>query len=271
MNIIISHDVDHLFGSDHWLRDFIYPKLWLRSLWSALKKNITWKECFLRIYSCFQKERHRLRQVLEFDKKNGVPSTFFFGMNHGLGMSYYPHEAKQIILDVYNKGFEVGVHGIAFDNQNEMEKEYEVFKYLTGIIPSGIRMHYVRFDEKTFFLENKIGYEYDSTEFDKEQNGTIKPPYQVGKMWEFPLTIMDVYLSQCFEKAKNETINRLEECRKQKLEYVSILFHDYQFDDAYLDMKQWYCWLINYINSSKTDSFISYKDAIRKLEEKNDI
>ena len=37
MKIIVSHDVDHLYGSDHY-KDLIYPKLWLRETLSLLKK-----------------------------------------------------------------------------------------------------------------------------------------------------------------------------------------------------------------------------------------
>lgn len=31
MKIIVSHDVDHLYPSDHFLKDLILPKMWVRS------------------------------------------------------------------------------------------------------------------------------------------------------------------------------------------------------------------------------------------------
>lgn len=268
MKIIISHDVDHLFGKDHWFRDLIYPKLWVRSALQALKREISWREFWLRCVSCFQQERHRLRQVMELDRKYGVPSTFFFGMAQGLGMSYYPQEAKEIIREVHASGFAVGVHGICFDDAQGIRKEREKFEEIAGFSPCGIRMHYVRADQNTFRYEDEAGYRFDATEFDKAADGTIKDPYRVGSMWEFPLTIMDVYLPQRFEEARRETIRRLKACETAGIEYVSVLFHDYQLDAAYSDMSRWYAWLVDYLAGEEAYSFVSFEDAIRELEAK---
>ena len=268
MKVIISHDVDHLFGKDHWFRDLIYPKLWVRSALEALKSEISWRECLLRFLSCFQKERHRLGQVMAIDRQYGVPSTFFFGMEQGLGMSYYPHEAEQIVREVRERGFDVGVHGICYDEAEGIRKERERFEQTAGFAPCGIRMHYVRFDQNTFRYEDAAGYRFDATEFDKQTGGSIKQPYKVGAMWEFPLTIMDVYLPQRFEEARRETLQKLEACKTAGIDYISVLFHDYQFDPAYSDMSRWYAWLLEYLANDEAYSFVSFEDAIRELEAK---
>lgn len=267
MKIIISHDVDHLFGKDHWFRDLIYPKLWVRSFLQLLSRRISWKQCWLRCASCFRRQRHRIDAVMAFDRQHGVPSTFFFGMNQGLGMSYYPEEAKPVIAHVHDMGFDVGVHGIAYDDREAIEKEYKTFVNTAGFEPCGIRMHYVRFDQDTFAKEAAAGYRFDSTEFDKTQGGTMKAPYKVGNMWEFPLTIMDGYLPQSFQGAKAETLSRLKKCEELGLAYVTILFHEYQFTDAYEDMKAWYEWLIQYIEQEENYSFVSFQEAINELED----
>lgn len=268
MKIIISHDVDHLFGTDHWFRDLIYPKLWVRSALEALKGEISWRECWLRSVSCFQKERHRLRQVMALDRQYGVPSTFFFGMEQGLGMSYHPQEARQIIREVRERGFAVGVHGICYDDAEGIRKERERFEQTAGFPPCGIRMHYVRYAPDTFRYEDMAGYRFDATEFDKQAGGTVKDPYRVGAMWEFPLTIMDVYLPQRFEEARQETIRRLKACMTAGIDYVSILFHDYQLDPAYSDMSRWYAWLLAYLADDEAYSFVSFADAMCELEAK---
>ena len=268
MKVIVSHDVDHLFGRDHWFRDLIYPKLWVRSFLQGLKGEISWRECWLRSASCFQRDRHRIPLVMEFDRQHGVPATYFFGMNQGLGMSYYPSEAREVIRLVHEKGFPVGVHGVCYDDPDGIRREYETFRDLMGFEPCGIRMHYVRYDENTFAWEAQAGYRFDSTEFDKAANGTIKAPYRVGNMWEFPLCVMDGYLTQSLEEAKRETLARFEECRRNGMEYITILFHEYQFDQAYSAIRDWYVWLIESIEKSEEDSFISFEDAIRELEEK---
>lgn len=266
MKFIISHDVDHLYGRDHWLRDLIYPKLWIKNILHIAQRKITVKEAWLRGTSCFQKNRHCLEQVMSFDRKYGVPSAFFFGMNQGLGMSYYPEEAKPAIQMVHDGGFAVGVHGIEYDSAAGIDREYHTFNELMGFEPCGIRMHYVRFCADTLRYEDEAGYVFDSSEFDKKANGTIKAPYKQGNIWEFPLTIMDGYLTQDLEKAKKETLERLQVCREQGMEYVSVLFHDYQFNDGYTAIRDWYKWLIQMIAASETDSFISYEDAIKELE-----
>lgn len=264
MYIIISHDVDHLYGRDHWFRDLIYPKLWVRSSIQLVKRQISAKEWYSRCLSAFRHKRNNIEEVMRFDKENGVPSTFFFGMNQGLGMSYKPLEAKEIILKVHNAGFDVGVHGINYESKEGIEKEYKLFKNTVGFDPCGIRMHYVRFDDKTFEYESQVGYRFDSTDFDKNNNGTRKNPYKVGEMWEFPLSIMDGYLPDRFEFMKSNTIQFLEECGKKDMKFVTILFHDCYFCDDYNDLYKWYKWLIRYLKNQH--QFISFCDAISFLE-----
>ena len=266
MKVIVSHDVDHLFARDHWFRDLFYPKMWIRNTLQLIKKEITGKEWWLRNISCFRKNRHNLEVLMDFDEKHGIPSTFFFGMNQGLGMSYKPEEARPVILKVHERGFAVGVHGIEYQDPTGMEKEYNTFKQVTGLEPCGIRMHYVRFDEKTFERLSSIGYTFDTTEFDKSKDGTRKIPYKVGKMWEFPLAIMDAYLPQSFTAAKKSTLELLKQCKEKNLPYVTVLFHDYQFCEDYQDMRKWYEWLIGYFMSSDDYTFTSYGEAMKDLK-----
>ena len=68
MKIIVSHDVDHLYGKDHWFRDMIYPKLWVRSLIWLIKRKITFKEFFLRCISCFKgKTKEEVLKLMKED------------------------------------------------------------------------------------------------------------------------------------------------------------------------------------------------------------
>lgn len=262
--VIVSHDVDHLFAKDHWFRDLIYPKMWIRNTHELLKKQTTTREWWLRNTSCFRKNRHNLDSLMDFDEKHGIPSTFFFGMNQGLGMSYRPEEANPVILHVHERGFSVGVHGVEYQDPEGMKKEYQTFKSITGLDPCGIRMHYVRFDDQTFSKLADTGYIFDTTEFDKSNCGTRKAPYRVGNMWEFPLAIMDAYLPQQFDAAKETTLNLLQKC--DDLQYITVLFHDFQFCDDYQDMRKWYIWLMKYFENSSEYEFISYQDAMKELD-----
>lgn len=266
IKVIVSHDVDHLFAKDHWFRDLIYPKMWVRNTLELFKREISIKEWWLRNTSCFRKNRHNLEALMDFDEKHGIPSTFFFGMNQGLGMSYRPEEAKPMIQKVHERGFAVGVHGIEYQDYEGMKKEYDTFCDTVGFAPCGIRMHYVRFDDTTFEKLSKIGYTFDTSEFDKTNCGTRKQPYKVGDMWEFPLIIMDAYLPQSFEAAKLTTQNILKECEKKGLSNLTVLFHDNQFCDGYKDIRDWYEWLMCYFEKSDDYIFISYDEAINEMK-----
>jgi len=268
MKVIISHDVDHLFRDDHY-KDLIYPKIWIRETLSFLQHKITFREWCLRVSTTVQKVRHHIDEVMEFDCQHGVPSTFFFGMTKGLGMSYKKERAVPVILNVRDNGFEVGLHGVAFEDLEEMQQEYQIFKDCSGQVPAGLRMHYVRHKQGTFEKLSQCGYCYDSTEFDKIEGCCVKAPYKVKAMWEFPLTIMDSYLPYSFPKAKERTLELLKKAEENKIGYVCILFHDYQYSDAYSQTKKWYEWVIRFLEQKKGYQFISYQDAIIELEERN--
>ncbi len=267
MKIIVSHDVDHLYREDHY-KDLYFLKLCVRSMINYLKKECSLKECFLRIRSIFSKKIHRINEVMEFDYDNGVSSTFFFGMKNGLGMNYNLVNAKDNIENVVKHGFDVGVHGINYEQYEEMKREYDIFNEIVkkiGVDIFGIRMHYVRFNKKTFSYLNECGYSFDTTEFDKEKGYLIKAPYKIGDMWEFPLNLMDAYLPTSLEDKQKKSLEILNRARKAGVEYFTILFHDSQYDKAYSSMYEWYRWLIGYLKEHEEYEFISYRDALKEL------
>lgn len=266
MKIIISHDVDHLYNTDH-LKDLYFPKLWVRNSIELLRRKITLKEWLLRVLTPFRKRLHRIDELIRYDINHGIPSTFFFGMANGLGMSYSKRAAFPVIKRVISEGFNVGVHGIEYCDADIMKKEYQAFSSLTGIFEFGIRMHYVRFDNSTFKKLSDIGYVYDSSEFDKEKGYIVKAPYKVGDMWEFPLNIMDSYLSYNLDEAKEKTLKIIKEVETKGLPYLTVLFHDPHYSDAYGRYRDWYRWLINYL-ITKEYEFVSYQNAITELETK---
>jgi len=264
MKVIISHDVDHLYRDDHYF-DLIYPKLWVRETISLLKRTITFKEWHLRMLSTIHKTRHNIKEVMAFDALHGIPSTFFFGMAKGLGMSYSKEKALPVIKEVYSKGFDVGVHGIAYNDMSAIKQEHDAFKELGVVTEFGIREHYVRYDNGTFVKLAKAGYLYDSSEFNKKNGCCIKAPYCVDGMWEFPLTMMDGYLPYDFKKAKQRSRDILTKAQNMNISHVSILFHDPLYSDAYSVYRDWYEWLVQYCKDNGYE-ITSYRNAIRELE-----
>lgn len=269
MKIIISHDVDHLYWSDH-LKDLIYPKLWVRETLAFFRQAISPKEYILRINSSFSAKRNHIEEIVELDNQFGVSSTFFFGMANGLGMSYSKSKAKPNIEYVLKSGLSVGVHGIEIENIHDIKREFSDFLEISGLNSFGIRTHYVRYDSNTFHKFADVGYLFDASEFDKKQGYLIKAPYKVGgRLWEFPLTIMEGYLPYRFEEAKERTVRIFEEAIQANIDYVTILFHDYLFFEGYIDRQKWYRWLLSYCVQNRYE-FINYNQAIAELEKSDD-
>ena len=265
--IIISHDVDHLFGRDHWLRDLIYPKLWIKSALKLAGHDISPGTFLARAASPFERERHRIRQVLDFDEAHGVPSTFFFGMSQGLGMSYRPDECASTVRYVTGRGFDVGVHGIAYTTFSDIQNEHDRFAFMFSMTDFGVREHYVRRDESTLEKLAKANYLYDTTVFNKERI-ELTPPYKVGDMWEFPLHVMDGYTVTDGHLSDGiaATASAIADACELELPYMTFLFHDYLFNgNAFPDQKAWYIWLIEFLNDEGFE-FVSYRQAINELE-----
>lgn len=270
MKIIISHDVDHLYTKEHFFRDLIIPKLIMRTFLYFMQKKITWRTLIARCLSIFSKRMNRIEEVMAVDKSYSIPSTFFFGMNQGAGMSYYPEEAENMIRTVKEAGFDVGVHGIDFCNYEIMQEEYKKFAEIIHSQQFGIRMHYVRYNSSTFSKLSEIGYLFDTSEFNKIQP-EAKAPYKVGEMWEFPLCIMDGYIlpTEDLNGGIKRTIDAIKKAKATGVPYCTILFHDFQYDEKlYPVEKRWYDWLIQYLKKENYE-FISYWDAMKELERLN--
>ena len=137
-------------------------------------------------------------------------------------------------------------------------------KNILGRSDFGIRTHYVRFDDTTFHLFEQSGYLFDTSEFNKETGSSMKAPYRVGDLWEFPLSMMDGYLPLELKEKKKASIRLIKEAEKLNLPYFTILFHDYQFCDGYATERDWYKWIISWLELNGYE-FISYRDAIAEL------
>lgn len=265
MKAIISHDVDHITAFEH-RKDLIIPKFLARSLIELKEKKITCKEYKLRLNDIFKNKWQNISELMEFEKKNKIPSTFFVGVSKGKGLCYSLYNAGIWIRNISEAGFDVGVHGIAFESCNDIKNEYEIFKEISNIQRFGIRMHYLRKDNKTLNKLSDIGYLYDTSIYEMEN------PFKIGNMWEFPLLVMDGYVieknsrwqTQNLENAKVSTEELIEKAQKEDIQYFTVLFHDRYFNDSFWTWKEWYVWLIEYFKKNRI-SFISYKEAINEL------
>lgn len=266
MKIIVSHDIDHITAWEH--KNALIPKFIIRSSIELFSGVISVREYMLRFKRIFIENRwQNIDDLMAFDLSHNIPSSFFVGMANGVGLEYSIEKAYYWADRIYQKGFDVGVHGIAYDDIEQMRNEHMKLCKKLNISDIGIRMHYLRNDKKTFTHLSNIGYLYDSTEL-KDEN-----PYKIGEMWEFPLHIMEGnifyqngkrWTSLTLEEYKDISINRIEELENKSIKYMTLLFHDRYYDDSFTIWKKWYEWVVMYLKD-KGHTFISYKDAIKEL------
>ena len=266
MKIIISHDVDHITVWEH-KKDLIVPKFIIRSSIELYLGKICIEEYFLRFKSLVTNKWQNLEKLMQFDKENVIPSTFFIGVSNGVGLRYSLQMAELWTKKIADKGFDVGVHGIAYNNFEKIKEEFEAFKRISSFEKFGIRMHYLRTDENTISFLEKVGYLFDSSIYE------LRNPFKIGNMWEFPLHIMDGHIfyinsrwqNQTLKQAKDRTKAIVEKAYKNGINYFTILFHDRYFSEEFKSWKEWYIWFITYLRDNRFQ-FIGYKDAMKELE-----
>ncbi len=267
MNIIVTHDVDHLYNKDHFFRDLFFSKLIIRTNLQRLGlygEKINTNEWLNRLLMPFRYRMNNIEELAIFDKDNNIPATFFFGMANCLSMNYSPNEALHYIKKLYNMGFSCGVHGCEYSDTKSILYERETFIDLTGRKPDGIRMHYVRFNSELPKKLSAAGYLFDSSKFNKKLGFCVEDPFKIGYLWEFPCCIMDSYLPYNLEKAKKVTLNTLDQAVKRKNDYFTVVFHDCYWDKSYIIYKKWFIWFIKYCQLNGFQ-FVSFKDAITSL------
>ncbi|MES2762079.1 MAG: hypothetical protein V4677_07730 [Bacteroidota bacterium] len=267
MKAIVSHDIDHLTLSEHYLKDLIVPKYFARTKIEWFTGKISAKEFFLRVGDIFKDQWQHIEALHQFNTKHGVPTTYFIGVNNGVGLNYSKERSAFWIHKMLQMGCDVGVHGIEFENFEKINTEYRSFKEISNQQVFGTRMHYIRKNEHTFTNMAKSGYQFDSSEM------SFKAPYKIGTMWEFPFQIMDGYIiekpkqwqSKNFAQSCDETKKIIDKVVDLNLPYLGIDFHDRYFSDAHKTWKDWYMWLIEYLAKQNIE-FVNFKQAVKELE-----
>ncbi|MFA5095650.1 MAG: hypothetical protein WC447_03270 [Candidatus Paceibacterota bacterium] len=261
MEIIISHDIDHLSVREHILKDLIIPKYIFRSFLELVNGRISLKIFTAKISGLFKKNAwNNLEELLIFDRENSVDSTFFVATSNGKGLSYSKKQAGEAISLIKRYSFDVALHGICYDNYEKMRREYEDFKNISGLDGFGIRMHYLRLNDDTLKNLARIGYLFDSSVL----SGELDQTHKIDGIAEIPFHLMDSYLFDLKQnlnlaEAKNKTAGLLDKAEKENKRYVSILFHQEYFSEEFLQYKKWYVWLINYCKE-KGYKFINFRN-----------
>ena len=267
MKAIISHDIDHITVTEHLFRDTIIPKFMARMHIELLSGKITLREYILRGSDFFKNKWQNIDELITYNNTKQIPSSFFIGVNKGIGLNYSNELALVWIEQMKFRNCEIGVHGINFDSLVSVKDELDEFYKLSKLPSTGIRMHYVRKDDNTLNYFNEAGYLYDSTIH------AFQNPYKIGTMWEFPFQIMDGWViekdnrwqSSNLAEAKENTKRIIERAQKENLNYFGVDFHDRYFSHSFKTWLDWYTWLTEYLIENKIE-FVNFKTAIKELE-----
>ena len=267
MKAIVSHDIDHLTLSEHYLKDLIVPKYFLRNKIELLTGKISIAEFFNRVGDIFKNQWQHLEALHQFNIQYKVPTTYFIGVNNGVGLSYSQEQSAFWIHKLIELGCDVNVHGIEFESFETIKTEYTLFQNISKQSNFGTRMHYIRTNANTLANLAKAGYKFDSSEMG------FKAPYKIDTMWEFPFQIMDGYIiekpkqwqSKNLQQSCDETKKIIDKAVDMNLPYLGIDFHDRYFSKSHKTWKDWYIWLIQYLSENKIE-FVNFKQAITELE-----
>lgn len=265
MNIIISHDLDHITALEHY-RDLFIPKFLVKSFIELLHRKITLRTLGWRLFSLMANKLNNTMECLNFDRDHDIPSTYFVAVTRGQSLSYNTNHAKTMIAAILKQGCHLGIHGISCTSSDNVLNEHRSFKSLTGIEPEGIRMHYLntRSDMLDYFSE--AGYRYDTSTED------FSSPFRHQDIWEFPIHLMDTrlfnvdrpYQTMNSERALESSLQLIKKAEEMDLSYFNIDTHDVYFSPSFPDWKSWY---MNLILQLKSDgyTFLNYIDAIEEL------
>lgn len=260
--VVLTHDVDRIQKwSFRWRMGRIYAGL--RSLFRFDFSEM--RQAFGEFKTSLKKGARdpfwNFDIIKDVEMSRDVRSTFFFlAEESDLDRKRYKLDKKLIavIIDLEESGFEIGLHGsrYSYDNLIKMKKELSELKSFAKNI-YGIRQHYLMFNiMKTWFIQEECGFLYDSTLGYNDEIGFrcgICHPYKLyaKKMWELPLSIMDVTLfdkkGYNFSKAMKNCTNILEEVKRYNGVAV-ILWHQRGFSDP--EMVGFYEKLLDWIETN---------------------
>jgi peptidoglycan/xylan/chitin deacetylase (PgdA/CDA1 family) len=263
VKVIISHDIDHWRWSDHLVRDLFLPKHVARTLYYGATGAISAATFAKRFDWLWRNRQHNLDRLVDFNSAHGVQATYFVGVARGLNLSYSLETSGEIVRWLRDHGCtSVGVHGIAYDDAEEIRRERERFVEIVGRDDVGFRMHYRRTSPRTLSLLDEAGYTFDST------TAETRAPYRVGRMVEFPISVMDVHIMSlgrnARDEARSETMSRFEEAMRQETGYFTVDFHDCYYSDAFPDHRAWYEWLIPWLAGQGVE-FVDFAAALRSF------
>lgn len=221
----LTHDMDHIgvrnHKFDHTMFGFLY-RAGLGSVLDAFRGKKTLRQLGANWLAILKLPLVHLGLARDFwaqfdrylEIEGGLPSTWFFipkkgetGLDKGgnrptrRAANYDAAGHVSLIQMLQAAGKEIGLHGIdAWRDSVAGAQEGEIISRLTGVAETGVRMHWLYFDEGSPTILEAAGFTYDST-FGYNQTvgyraGTAQvfKPETTERLLELPMHVMDTAL-----------------------------------------------------------------------------
>ncbi|MGH7941984.1 MAG: hypothetical protein ACREE6_00935 [Limisphaerales bacterium] len=221
----LTHDMDHLgirnHKFDHTMLGFLY-RATMGSILDVWRGKKDWRQARanwlavarlplvqLGLAADFWNQPDRYREI---EKEQN--STFFVIPKRGepgidsrgkrprrRAASYDAMEYSDVLKKLQFAGDEIGVHGIdAWRDSAAGREEQEIVCGLTGAAETGVRMHWLYFDEHSPSILEAAGFSYDSTLGYNQTIGyragttQVFKPLTTATLMELPMHVMDTAL-----------------------------------------------------------------------------
>jgi peptidoglycan/xylan/chitin deacetylase (PgdA/CDA1 family) len=221
----LTHDMDHIgirnHRFDHTMFGFLY-RATIGSVLDVCRGRKNWRQLGTNCFAALKLPLVHLGLAKDFwhsfDRylaiEKGLNSTFFVipkknepGMD-ARGNRPARRAAKydaaglgRPLKQLQSAGDEIAVHGIdAWRDSAAGRQEHEIISRLTGTVETGVRMHWLFFDEHSHALLEAAGFSYDSTVGYNQTIGyragttQVFKPVTTEKLLELPLHLMDTAL-----------------------------------------------------------------------------
>lgn len=178
---------------------------------------------------------YNIPEIMSLEEKFGIRTTFFFRTIYENG-NYLDYEDD--IQSLIKGGWEIGLHSdpSSVGNIDKLREEKMLLENLTRQKTFANRVHYLKSNLELPQKLQSLGFMYDSSI--KKFKDTIEPDdmnyYEIDKLIEFPITLMDAYLFTHMKIAENDIINTFDRMlqlgRKTSpnggFNIISVLWHD---------------------------------------------
>jgi hypothetical protein len=221
----LTHDMDHIgirnHRFDHTMLGFLY-RATAGSVMDLCRGKKTWRQAVINWFAVLKLPLVHFGLARDFwsqsdrylEIEKGLNSTFFVipkkgepGLDtngnrpHRRAASYDAADHLQLFGEFKAAGDEISLHGIdAWRDSAAGRQEQEIICRLTGATETGVRMHWLYFNEKSPEVLEAAGFNYDSTVGYNQTIGyragtaQVFKPVTTEKLLELPMHVMDTAL-----------------------------------------------------------------------------